>query len=217
MSEVKKCQHLQHQNIIQVMGIEKLPDAKLAIMMTFVNGPILHDLIFDGKCKLNDDQKTFIALQLTQAITFIHSNEPPIAHLDIKPTNVLIEKGSLKVFLGDFGLSQIMSGTNVIGTRTMLAGSPGFQSPEQLKNDSIGLPTDVYALGAVLLVLYGETPVWPNLAVYQIMYKVAVDKTKPTTAHLPPIVKDICNECFNDLPLRPTANIVLKMILAMIN
>ena len=67
-----------------------------------------------------------------------------------------------------------MSDTNIIGTRTMLAGTPGFQSPEQLRNESVGLPSDVYALGAVLLVLFGESPVWPTLAPYQIMYKVAV-------------------------------------------
>ena len=57
-----------------------------------------------------------------------------------------VEQETWKIFLGDFGLSQVMSATNVIGTKTMLAGSPGFQPPEQLQNKSVGLPSDVYAL-----------------------------------------------------------------------
>ena len=54
------------------------------------------------------------------------------------------------MFLGDLGLSQVIAHTNIMGT--MLAGSPGFQS----RNESdIGLPSDIYAYGAVLIVLFG--------------------------------------------------------------
>ena len=78
-----------------------------------------------------------------------------------------------KIFIRDIGLAQVMSGTNVVGTKTMLAGSPGFQPPEQqLKSESVGLPSDIYAIGAVLLVIFGETQVWPGLSPYQIMFKV---------------------------------------------
>ena len=41
---------------------------------------------------------------------------------------------------GDFGICQMMSVTNIIGTKTMLAGSPGFQSPEQVRNETVGPP-----------------------------------------------------------------------------
>jgi len=40
----------------------------------------------------------------------------------------------------------------------MLAGTPGFQSPEQLKAESIGPPSDIYAFSGVLSVLFGEQP-----------------------------------------------------------
>ena len=57
---------------------------------------------------------------------------------------------------GVLGLCQVTTGTNIIGTKITLVGSPGFQSPEQLGNESLGLPNDVYALGAVLLVIFRE-------------------------------------------------------------
>ena len=83
-----------------------------------------------------------------------------------------------------------MSGTNIIGgTKTKLAGSPGYQAPEQLQNKGLG---DIYAFGAVLLVLFGERQVWTFLSPFQNMYKV----TMPDIAHLPPSVQEVCKMCF---------------------
>ena len=106
-----------------------------------------------------------------------------------------------------------MSATTTVGTKTMLAGSPGFQSPEQLRSEGLGLPTDVYALGAVLLVLFRETPVWPGLSPYQIMFKVAVSNEKPNTHLLPPPVKVICQACFEAVASRPPVKELLKAML----
>lgn len=99
----------------------------------------------------------------------------------------------------------------------MLAGSPGFQSPEQLRNESAGLPSDVYAYGAVLLVLFGELPIWPTLPPYQIMYKVAVSKEKPNMTHLPPNIQEICSKCFEEISSRPPVNNVLIEMLKLLN
>ena len=71
-------------------------------------------------------------------------------------------------------------------------------------------PSDVYALGAVILVLFGEAPVWPALLPYQIMCKVAVCQERPKTGHLPPKIQELCNSCFADIayhpPVSPSGN-----------
>ena len=46
-----------------------------------------------------------------------------------------------------------MSETLAIGMKTVMAGTPGFQSPEQLRAQTIGPPSDVYTFGCVL---FGE-------------------------------------------------------------
>ena len=51
-----------------------------------------------------------------------------------------------------------MSGTRVFGTATMNAGTPGFQSPKQLRGENIG-PHRIYALGCVLFELFGGKPI----------------------------------------------------------
>ena len=74
----------------------------------------------------------------------------------------------------------------------MLTGTPVFQPPEQLRSDSIGLPSDIYALGAVLLVLFSKKPVWPKLSPYQIIFKGTVSGKKPDTTLLPSQHREVC-------------------------
>ncbi len=68
----------------------------------------------------------------------------------------------------EFGLAQISISTSTHGTQTLLAGSPGFQSPEQLRAISTGPPSDMYAFGGVLV---GKSPVWPALTPFRILHK----------------------------------------------
>ena len=95
-----------------------------------------------------------------------------------------------------------------MGTKTMFAGTPGFQSPEQLKAKSVGMPSDVYAFGGVLAVLFREQPLWAGLNPYQIMYRVTINGEKPDTAHFVPPV-----QCFEKLSSRPSISQVLKDVL----
>ena len=45
----------------------------------------------------------------------------------------------------------------------MKSGTPGFQSPEQLCAEKMDEGCDVYAFGCVLIELFGEQCLWPNL------------------------------------------------------
>ena len=63
-----------------------------------------------------------------------------------------MEQQDHHVYLADFGLSRVSAAT--VGSKTMTAGSPGFQSSEQLRAESVGPASDVYAFGGVLAVCY---------------------------------------------------------------
>lgn len=134
--------------------------------------------------------------------------EPPLLHYYCTYF-FQVDTLSLHVTLCDFGLSKVMTDTAHVGTRTMLAGSPGFQPPEQLM--AIGIHCDVYALGAVMLVAFTEKPLWPSMSPFQIMFKVTVQNEKPDTSSLSPArLQTLCSDCFNSMESRPSVVAILK-------
>ena len=112
--------------------------------------------------------------------------------------------------LSDFGLSKVMTETAKAGTRTMLAGTPGFQSPEQLQASSIGIECDVYAIGAVMVVTFTEKPLWPSLNPFQIIHKVTVEKETPNVAGVEPKIGEVCSKCFLTIERRPPIQVILR-------
>ena len=105
--------------------------------------------------------------------------------------------------LTDFGLTQAMSVTTVIGTKTLMAGTPGFQAPEQLRSESLGPYCDVYAFGCVMIMTIQERMLWPNLMPYQILSKVTVDKELPDVSDLTGGMKSVYKKCLLPMESRP--------------
>ena len=91
----------------------------------------------------------------------------------------------------------------------MMAGSPGFQAPEQLRAESLGPHCDVYAFGCVLITLFREQVLWPGLTPYQILCKVSVHNEVPDMQDLDPAIKSICTEKTK----RPNIHLVLQSLL----
>ena len=114
--------------------------------------------------------------------------------------------------LTDFGLTKLMSQTSAVGTKTMLAGSPGYQSPEQLRAEGIGTECDIYALGGVICVTVTGKALWPGLSHFQIMHKIT-SNVKPDVNDLPPPFKSLVDACLCGKTERPQAHQVLTMLL----
>jgi serine/threonine protein kinase len=96
------------------------------------------------------DWVLFWADQLLDALNYLHSQEPPVIHRDIKPQNLKLTDENSVVLL-DFGLSK-----NTIGeTRTATTGSvvgytPHFAPMEQIRGTGTNPRSDIYSLSATL-------------------------------------------------------------------
>ena len=123
-----------------------------------------------------------------------------------------VEDRSRRTFLADFGLARAITSSQALGTKTMQSGTPGFQAPEQLRNEGVDEKADVYAMGAVLIELFGEKPLWPPLSWYQIMYRVSVEGQFPTCAHLPQPLQKVCGMCLTNKASRAPSAMVLKSL-----
>jgi len=97
------------------------------------------------------------ALQVCEALTYLHTRNPPVIHRDIKPANIKLN-ASGEAILVDFGLAKA-GGAAQQTTTSAMGLTPGFAPPEQYGTGGTDACTDEYALAATLYcLLTGEPP-----------------------------------------------------------
>ena len=89
---------------------------------------------------------------MLEGLAYLHKNDPPIIHRDIKCDNIFINSNSGDIKIGDLGLStRNTHADSVLGT-------PEFMAPE-LYEEHYGVGVDIYAFGmATLEMLTREMP-----------------------------------------------------------
>ncbi len=89
-----------------------------------------------------------------EAVTYLHAQQPPIIHLDIKPANIIAPASGARTMLVDFGIAKEFDQE---GTTTAIRyASPGYGAPEQYSTGT-NMRTDLYGLGATLYTLLTGT------------------------------------------------------------
>ncbi|MFJ5310203.1 LamG-like jellyroll fold domain-containing protein [Streptomyces sp. NPDC088350] len=125
--------------------IDADPDAPLPWLVTsYIAGPSLEQAVIE-QGPFAPPAVFALAAGLAEALVSIHSVR--LIHRDLKPSNVLLAEDGPRVI--DFGIVRSVEGDSLTGTG-LLAGSPGFMSPEQVAGAEITPASDVFCLGAVL-------------------------------------------------------------------
>ena len=87
------------------------------------------------------------ALQVTNVLTYLHGQNPPIIFRDLKPANIMVlTDGSVRLI--DFGIARKFQPDKV--QDTMLLGSIGYSPPEQFGKSQTDVRSDIFAFGATL-------------------------------------------------------------------
>ena len=118
---------------------------ELLVAEEYVDGENLGELL--QKRLISDEQKINYALQLCEAVGFLHALKPTVIHRDIKLSNILINgKNELKLI--DFDASrQYKNFSNEEDTR--LLGTKGYAAPEQFGYSQTDVRSDIYSMGVV--------------------------------------------------------------------
>lgn len=154
-SEAKAMAKLRHNHIVGVYDFGITTDGHLYLVMEYVEGQTLHDMI--RLKRLPPAKVQGIALQLCEAIQYAH--EHGILHRDIKPGNAMVDKsGQVKVM--DFGLARRVEAA----VEEESFGTPEYTAPEILiKGALIDHRADIFALGIVFQqMLTGKVPRQPR-------------------------------------------------------
>lgn len=144
----------EHPNICQALGAGRSQDNRFYIVMEYIAGPSLRELI--DKQTLSMQQIVHIVGQLCDALHYAHQHH--IVHRDIKPENILVTpQGMVKVT--DFGIAKLTSSVTVTDDR--IVGTPEYVSPEQAQAQRITPASDIYSTGIVLYELLTGKPPFP--------------------------------------------------------
>lgn len=153
MNEITLWSTLKHPNIVTFMGA-CLDNDTICIVSEYMVNRTLVDHIGQGEFSWQD--KVRICLNIAQALSDMHSRNPPILHRDIKPQNVLLD-ANLVAKLSDFGLSKIF--VENANTQTVV-GTPLWMAPEVIRGERYGTGSDVYSLAILMwqLLMDSATP-----------------------------------------------------------
>jgi eukaryotic-like serine/threonine-protein kinase len=150
---------LEHHHIVQVYGSGSDPDLPFYIVMEFIDGTTVEDLLRQQGGRLEPRQALKIAQSVAEALAYAHKPPLRVIHRDIKPGNILIRQRDGVVKVTDFGIAAVLSeraGSTAVGTMAYVA-------PEQAMGLGADERSDLYSLGALLYeMLTGQRP--PKLA-----------------------------------------------------
>lgn len=158
--EAESASRLQHPNVVPVLDFGKTEGGLLYLVMEFVDGRPLSQLIKEGP--LPESRVLAITQELCQGLGHAHSEG--LVHRDFKPENVVIsgeDQGGTPRIL-DFGLAIVRSAEEASVRLTgsgMMVGTPAYISPEQARAAPVDQRSDLFSLGiSVYEMLAGRLP-----------------------------------------------------------
>ncbi len=184
-SEARAVNLIRHESIVSVIDMAQLPDGRPYIIMEFVDGRTLGEIVRAGQAPIGGIVQ--VVTEILSALGAAHALG--IVHRDLKPDNVLITaEGHAKVL--DFGIAKLAPGlSNGLSPRTRtgaLLGTPAYMAPEQISGaENVDARTDLYAAGVVLFeAVTGRTP-FQGETLYDLM-KAHLEQVPPSPRALRP-------------------------------
>lgn len=156
--EARMLANLHHLNLPRVTDYFMLPDQGQYLVMDFVEGVNLQEMVAKKGGRLSEEQAIKWVRQVCDALDYLHAHQPPIIHRDIKPQNIIITPED-RAMLVDFGIAKVYDPqlSTTLGAKAV---TPGYSPPEQYGMGSTDARSDVYALGATLYTLLtGQEPI----------------------------------------------------------
>jgi predicted ATPase len=151
LAEARAASALNHPNIITIYDVGTV-EGQPYIVMEWIEGQTLRQKLTQGPLPV--PEVLGIASQILDALVAAH--EGGIIHRDLKPENIMVNAGGRAKVL-DFGIAKRTVRPNdptltrdTGNTAGLIAGTPGYMSPEQIRGEKLDFRSDHFSFGAVL-------------------------------------------------------------------
>lgn len=188
LREARLAARLSHPNIVPVYAVEEHDDAVFYAMGYVEGEPLSARIARVGQ--LAPAEVASILQQVAWALAYAHGNG--VVHRDVKPDNVMIERGTGRAWVMDFGIARALESMNEDqpqGTRLTqvghVVGTAAYMSPEQAAGEDVDGRSDLYSLGVVAYqALTGRLPLEATSA--QALLAKHLTETPPPVASVRP-------------------------------
>ncbi|MFF5963940.1 serine/threonine-protein kinase [Streptomyces collinus] len=188
LREARAVAQLSHPHIIVVHDVVEDGERPYIVMELIEGGSLADRLAQRGPVDAAEAAR--IGIALLGALGAAHA--AGVLHRDLKPDNVLLETGTDRVVLTDFGIAQV-AGAPTLTENGAFVGSPEYTAPERMSGVRTGPESDLWSLGALLCAaLSGESPFHRD-SLGGILHAVVVGDIQPPAQAGPllPVVRGL--------------------------
>ncbi|MEU6482898.1 serine/threonine-protein kinase [Streptomyces sp. NPDC046887] len=188
LREARAIARVHHPHIVCVHDVVEEDGVPYIVMELVEGGSLARRLARHGP--LAPREAARLGLALLSALRAAHALG--VLHRDLKPANVLLEEGTGRVVLTDFGIAQL-AGSTTITEVGMFVGSPEYTAPERMRGAQAGPASDLWSLGALLCAaLTGQSPFHRD-SLGGVLHAVVEEDIRPPAAAGPllPVVRGL--------------------------
>ena len=154
LREARTAARLSHPHIVAVFRADELAGHPF-FAMPFIEGENLAELV-GAQGPLPAADAVRLLREVAWALAYAHARG--VVHRDVKPENIMIERGSGRAIVTDFGIARVEFAPTLTQDALIL-GTASYMSPEQINGEPLDGRSDLYALGVVgFLLLSGRLP-----------------------------------------------------------
>ncbi len=154
LREARTAARLSHPHIVPIHAVDDVGDF-VFMVMAYVEGQTLEQRVRE-RGPLPVSEAARILREVAWALAYAHAEG--VVHRDIKPANILLEAGSGRALVSDFGIAHVNDHPGLTGAAEII-GTAEYMSPEQASGEAVDGRSDLYSLGVVgYFILSGRLP-----------------------------------------------------------
>ncbi|KQX53699.1 hypothetical protein ASE09_07650 [Streptomyces sp. Root66D1] len=175
LREARVVARVRHPHVIVVHDVVE-HEGRPALVMELVDGGSLADRLAGPGGALSVRETARLGLALLDALSAAHAHD--VLHRDVKPANVLLEKGTGRAVLTDFGIASLPGATTLSGTGVFV-GTPEYTAPERMRGEEAGPAADLWSLGALLCAAATGTSPFRRESIGAVLHAVVYGEIRP--------------------------------------
>ncbi|MEO8564397.1 MAG: protein kinase [bacterium] len=204
LREAQTAAALTHPNIVPVYGAGER-GGFVYIVMAFVEGMTLGERI-RSRGPLLPGQAARVLREVAWALAYAHGAR--LVHRDVTAENILLERGSERALVTDFGIAGAMQ-TNTLSWDGRVMGNAHYVSPEQAVGEPLDARSDLYSLGiAGYYALTGRLPFDGETSAEVVTQQLNATAPSITSVapSVPPRLAAAVERCLHKEPIRRYRN-----------